>query len=114
MIARDLELLGVVRKLNAEMGGIVATLLDQMVDGQLPAHKLRELACIARDLASVLDGRAEEISSWQEPPQVIDGELAEPIPPDTQGRRGPEPDAVIRRLPPALAWPPRGERGDRR
>lgn len=61
VIARDLELLGVVRKLNTEMGDLVAKLLDEMVDGQLPAHKLRELATIAADLAAALNERSNEI-----------------------------------------------------
>lgn len=77
MIARDLELLGAMRKLNAEMGGIVATLLEQMLDGELPAAKLRELAGIAHDLGNALEQRAEEISPTQERRLVIDGEVAE-------------------------------------
>jgi len=81
MIARDLELLSVVGGLNADMGNIVTTLLEHMVDGQLPAHKLRELAEIARDLAEALDQRAEEIDPSDTMPRVIDGD---PQPPELQ------------------------------
>ncbi len=79
MIAQDLELLGVVRRLNTEMGDIVTTLLEETVDGQLPAHKLRELAGIARDLADALEGRADDISPpGRNAPRVIDGTIVPP------------------------------------
>jgi len=78
VIGRDLEILGVVRKLNAEMGNIVTTLLECTVDGQLPAHKLRELAGIASDLAEALDQRAEEIDPSDTMPRVIAGDPEPP------------------------------------
>lgn len=81
VIARDLELLSVVGGLNADMGNIVTTLLEHMVDGQLPAHKLRELAGIARDLAEALNQRAEEIDPGDTVPRVID---CDPEPPELQ------------------------------
>lgn len=73
MIARDLELLGVVRKLNGEMGVIVAKLLDELIDGQLSALKLRELSAILRDLAAAVDNRADEIEDDRDRPvRIID------------------------------------------
>lgn len=75
MNARDLELLCVARKLNSEMGVVVAILLDHMVDGQLPADKLREFADIARDMAEAFESRADEIDQSGDSPRVIDSRV---------------------------------------
>lgn len=61
MIARDRELLSLVRKLNHEMGEIVLAIMREMPGGVLPARKLRELESILRDLADTVAERADEI-----------------------------------------------------
>lgn len=71
MIARDRELLSLVRKLNHEMGEIVLAIMREMPGGVLPARKLRELESILRDLADTVAERADEIERGRA--LVIDG-----------------------------------------
>jgi hypothetical protein len=71
MNPRDLEVLTVLRKVNADMGQIALRLMRDMPDGVLPAHKLRELATLFDDLARLLADRAHEIEPTGEPQQLV-------------------------------------------
>lgn len=74
MNPRDLEVLTVLRKVNADMGQIALRLMRDMPHGLLPADKLRELATLFDDLASLLVNRAHEIEPTDEPqPIVVEG-----------------------------------------
>lgn len=76
MKTQDRELLALVASLNQSMGAAVVRLTDDMRDGMLPAHTLRELGAICDDLAAALHDRAAEIDSCPaaRSPLVIEGD----------------------------------------
>lgn len=72
MIARDLELLGLLRLVNTNIPEFVLRLTDDMRNGELPAAKLRELAEIFHGLGDQFLVRAEEIDPpTDRPPRVV-------------------------------------------
>lgn len=71
MIAADLDVLVLLKQVNANMGAIVMELTDER-DGELAADKLHALADLFEELVRVLIGRATEIESRTKP-LTIDG-----------------------------------------
>lgn len=71
MIAADLDVLVLLKQVNANMGAIVIELTDER-DGELAAGKLHALADLFAELVRVLARRATEIESRTEP-LTIDG-----------------------------------------
>lgn len=75
MIAKDLELLGLLRMVNTNIPGFVLRLTDDMPNGELPAEKLRELGGIFHGLGDRFVARADEIdpTTANDLPAVIEG-----------------------------------------
>lgn len=75
MIAKDLELLGLLRLVNTNIPNFVLRLTEDMPNGELPAEQLRELAGIFHGLGDQFLARAEEVAptSSDERPRVVQG-----------------------------------------